>query len=110
MMDLQFIKKYLEGDEKGENESCFIGRIFFNAICLHDTKEKHKEIQQLHLVCNDLSPLLISDLAVFNHTDREACSSTRRCFRRQFSFVVWWEGKRLKIKYLQQDKLLLRFS
>lgn len=37
---------------------------FFNAICLHDTKEKHKEIQQLHLVCDDLPPLMISDLAV----------------------------------------------
>lgn len=38
--------------------------IFFNAICLHNTKEKHKEIQKIHLVCNDLSPLLTSDLAV----------------------------------------------
>lgn len=40
------------------------GEFFFNAICLHDAKEKHKEIQQLHLVCDDLSPLLISDPAV----------------------------------------------
>lgn len=54
----------MKGDEKGENENCFIGRIFFNAICLHDAKEKHKEIQQPHLVCDDLSPLLISDPAV----------------------------------------------
>lgn len=37
---------------------------FLNAICLHDTKEKPKEIQRLHLVCKDLSPLLISDPAV----------------------------------------------
>lgn len=36
----------------------------FDAICLCDTKEKHKEIQQLHLVYSDLSPLLTSDLAV----------------------------------------------
>lgn len=37
---------------------------FFNVICLPDSKEKHKEIQRLHLVCNNLSPLLISDLPV----------------------------------------------
>lgn len=43
-----------------------LGEFFFflNAICLHDTKEKQKEIQRLHLVCKDLSPLLISDPAV----------------------------------------------
>lgn len=64
MNELQFVKKCLEGDEKGENENYFIGRIFFNAICLRDTKEKHKEIQQLHLVCGDLPPLMISDPAV----------------------------------------------
>lgn len=72
MIELSFIKKCMEGDEKGENKNCFIGRIFFNAICLPDIKEKHKEIQRLHLVCNDLSPLLISEPISFNHTDMGA--------------------------------------
>lgn len=49
---------------KEKMRTASLGENFFNAICLHDTKEKHKEIQQLHLVCDDLSPLLISDLAV----------------------------------------------
>lgn len=49
---------------KEKMRTASLREIFFNAICLHDTKENHKESQQLHLVCDDLSPLLISDLAV----------------------------------------------
>ena len=37
-------------------------------------------------------------------------SSTRRCLRRQFSFVVQWEEKKLRRQSLQQNKLLLCFS
>lgn len=84
-----------------------LGEFFFLiAICLLDTKEKHKEIQQLHLVCNDLSPLLNSDPAVSITQTRNGQGDGLRAF----SFVVWWEGKKLRRKSLQRDKLPLGFG
>lgn len=38
---------------------------------------------------------------LFNHAETGAWQS-----RRRFAFAVWWEGKRLKIKSLREDKVL----
>lgn len=92
---------------KEKMRAASLGEFFFNAICLHDAKEKHKEIQQPHLVCDDLSPLLISDPAV---SITQTWQLNKEMFKETVSFVVQWEGKRLRRRSLQQNKLPLCFS
>lgn len=82
-------------------------KFFFNAICLHDTKEKHKEIQQLHLVCDDLSPPVIPDPAV---SITQMQQLDKEMFKETVFLCSAVGGKEVEIrKSLQQNKWLLCF-